>query len=276
MMKNMCIHYYFYLMKKRTDVLFIMSVRLHKDVRSYEVKRTDVSSCYIFIIKKLQSFLSEHWNRQEVCSGKILFQIVLDIRLRIFLNGSVLHRWIEVVEHRIEGDSPALDGLETQQGMVDAAQLARSDKDERITLLRYVVDGEKVLGKGDHQTAGSFHQYPVVAASQFEGGTFNLVEINGAPVDACGQVGRAGIGIDFGHGQTFPVFGQVSRAHDAAVEVDVLAMADVARLDELLGDDPVAFVGKFLGQPGCTIAFPGICIDATDKINVVRIHKDLF
>lgn len=42
MMKNMCIHYYFYLMKKRTDVLFIMSVRLHKDVRSYEVKRTDV------------------------------------------------------------------------------------------------------------------------------------------------------------------------------------------------------------------------------------------
>ncbi len=156
-----------------------MSVRLHKDVRSYEVKRTDVSSCYIFIIKKLQSFLSEHWNRQEVCFGKILFQIALDIRLRIFLNGSVLHRWIEVVEHRIEGDSPALDGLETQQGMVDAAQLARSDKDERITLLRYVVDGEKVLGKGDHQTAGSFHQYPVVAASQFEGGTFNLVEING-------------------------------------------------------------------------------------------------
>lgn len=42
MVKNMCIRYYSLAMKKRTDVLFAMSVRLHEDVRSFEVKRTFV------------------------------------------------------------------------------------------------------------------------------------------------------------------------------------------------------------------------------------------
>ncbi len=69
---------------------------------------------------------------------------------------------------------------------------------------------------------------------------------------------------------------QVTRTHDAAVQVDVFAMADIAGLDELLGDDPVAFAGKFLGQPGCTITLSGIRIDAAHEINVLCIHKVLF
>ena len=42
MVKNMCIRYYISCYKKRTDVLSVTSVRLHEDVRSFEVKRTFV------------------------------------------------------------------------------------------------------------------------------------------------------------------------------------------------------------------------------------------
>ncbi len=72
-------------------------------------------------------------------------------------------------------------------------------------LLRHIVDGEEIFGKGNHQTAGSFHQHPVVAAGQFEGSPFNLVEIDGTSVDAGGQVRRARIRENLGHGQPFPV-----------------------------------------------------------------------
>ena len=58
--------------------------------------------------------------------------------------------------------------------------------------------------------------------------------------------------------------------------VEVLGKADIAGLDEFLGDDPVTFAGQLPGQPGGTITLSGIRIDAADEIDVIHIHKDLF
>ena len=206
----------------------------------------------------------------------MLRQVAPDIRLRILLDGSILHRRIKVVKHRIENDSPALDSLETQQGMVDAAQLARSDEDERIMLLRHIVDGEEIFGKGNHQTAGAFYEHGIIAMGKFPGGTLYFSEVYRAHVYAGGEVVREGIGEYLGHGQPLFVFRQVAGSGEAAVQVDVLGMTGVAGLDELLGDDAQAALHKLTGVPGGAIAFSGICINAADEVDVFCFHYFVF
>lgn len=73
----------------------------------------------------------------------------------------------------------------------------------------------------------------------------------------CGRRGGgAGVGEYLGHGQPLFVFRQVASSGEAAVQVDVLGMAGVAGLDELLGDDAQAALYKLTGIPGGAIAFP--------------------
>ena len=80
-------------------------------------------------------------------------------------------------------------------------------------------------------------------------------------------MGRAGVGVDFGHGEAFTVFGQVARAHEATVEVDVFRVAYVAGLYRFLGDDAIALAHHLARQPGGAVAFSGIGVDAADEVN---------
>lgn len=82
-------------------------------------------------------------------------------------------------------------------------------------------------------------------------------------------MGGAGVGIDFGHGEPLAVFGQVSCAHEAAVQVDVLGMSGVACLDELLRDDALSACRPLGGEPGGAVALACIGVDAAYKVDVI-------
>ena len=159
--------------------------------------------------------------------------------------------------------------------MIDAAQFAGCYENEGIVFLGDVVYGEIFFRQGNHQAAGAFYQYDVVATGEFAGGALYFAEVDGAVVDTRRKVGRAGVGEDFGHGEPFFIFRQVACAHDTAVKVDVFGMAGVAGLDEFLGDDTLSVLGYLLGVPGGAVAFSGIGIDTADEIDV-GIHVFLY
>ena len=127
--------------------------------------------------------------------------------------------------------------------MVDAAQLSGGDKDKRVLLLRNVVYRQEIFGKGNHQTAGAFYEHGIIAMGKFPGGTLYFSEVYRALVYAGGEVGRAGIGEDFGHCKTLVILRQIAGAHDAAVQVDVLGVSGIAGLNEFLGDDALSVSG---------------------------------
>ena len=194
--------------------------------------------------------------------------IVLQVVLRIVADGRVLHFGVEVVEHGMEGNVSLLDGLKAQEGVADAAQLARSDEDEGTAARGDVVDGQQFFCQGNHQSAGTLHQDDFIPPGELVRGAANLLQVDGALVDAGGQVGRTGVGVDFGCGQAFLVFGQGFDAHQAAVQVDVLGVAHIAGLYEFLGDEVQAGPFQLLGEPACTVAFSGVSVDAADVIDV--------
>ena len=206
----------------------------------------------------------------------MLGQILLDVFHRVFLDSLILHGGIEVVEYRIECDAPVLDGFEAQQGVVDAAQLSGGDEDKRVLLFHNVVYRQEIFGEGNHQTSGSFYEHGIIAVGKFPGGTLYFHEVYRALVYAGGEVGGAGVGEYFGHGQPLFVFRQVAGSGEVAVQVDVLGMAGVAGLDELLGDDAQAALHKLTGIPGGAIAFSGICINAADEVDVFCFHYFVF
>lgn len=219
----------------------------------------------------LSFFLSfEYWYRQEAALREVAPEVAAQVLLRVLLDGGVGQSGIEVVEHGVEPDTAAGHGFQAEEGVVHAAQLARGDEDERIASFGDVVDGEVLVLQGDHQAAGTFDQHRVVAAGQFLRSLPDAFEVYFAAVDACGQVGRGGVGEDFGHGEAFAVFGQVAGAHEAAVQVDILAVAHVACLDEFLGDDASAFFDELRRIPGGTVGLSGIGVDAADEVDVVH------
>lgn len=77
-----------------------------------------------------------------------------------------------------------------------------------------------------------------------------------------------GVGIDFGGGQAFLVFGQGWQAHEAAVQADVFRAARVAGLYKFLGDDVQPGAAELLCQPSGAITFSGIGVDAADVIDM--------
>ena len=197
-------------------------------------------------------------------------EVAAQVLLRVLLDGGIGQGGVEIVEYGVESDIAAGHGFQAEQGVVHASQLARGDEDERITPFGDVVDGEVLVLQGDHQAAGTFDQHRVVAAGQFLRSLPDAFEVYFAVVDACGQVGRGGVGEDFGHGEAFTVFGQVTGAHKAAVQVDIFAVAHVACLDEFLGDDLSAFLDELRRIPGGAVGLSGIGVDAADEVDVVH------
>ena len=94
----------------------------------------------------------------------------LEVALGVGLDGGVGYRGVEVVEEVAHGDAAALDGFEAEQGVVDAAQFAAGDEDQGIALRLEVVDGEIILGEGDHQAAGAFDEDDIVTTGELVGG----------------------------------------------------------------------------------------------------------
>ena len=127
--------------------------------------------------------------------------------------------------------------------MIDTAQLAGCHEDKGVVLIGNVVYGEIFSGQGNHQSAGSFHEYGVVAAGKLLRGVLYFVEVDRTVVDACRKMGRAGIGEDFGHCKPLVILRQIAGAHDAAVQVDVLGVSGIAGLNEFLGDDTLPVPG---------------------------------
>ena len=80
-------------------------------------------------------------------------------------------------------------------------------------------------------------------------------------------MGRAGVGVDLGHGEAFTVFGEVAGAHEATMEVDIFGVAYVAGLYQFLGDDAIALAHHLARQPGGAVAFSGVGVDAADEVN---------
>ena len=94
----------------------------------------------------------------------------LEVALGVGLDSGVGYRGVEVVEEVAHEDAAALDGFETEQGVVDAAELAAGDEDEGIALRLEVVDGEIILGEGDHQSASAFDEDDIVTTGELVGG----------------------------------------------------------------------------------------------------------
>ena len=214
--------------------------------------------------------LTDDRDHVEPCPRKVPFHIVLQVATGIVPDGRVLHFGVEVVEHGVQGDVSLSDGFEAQEGVADAAQLARSDEDEGTSARGDVVDGKQLFRQGNHQSAGALHQDDFIATGQFVGGAANFLQVNGSSVYASGQMWRTGIGIDFRGRQSFLVFGQGFDAHQAPVQVDVLGVANVTGLYQFLGDDSQARPLQLLGKPAGAVALSGIRVDAADVVNFVH------
>ena len=102
----------------------------------------------------------------------------LEVALGVGLDGGVGYRGIKIVEEVAHGDVAALDGFEAEQGVVDAAELAAGDEDEGIALRLEVVDGEIILGEGDHQSASAFDEDDIVTTGELVGGGGDAKIIN--------------------------------------------------------------------------------------------------
>lgn len=106
----------------------------------------------------------------------------MQILTRIVEYGRILHLRIQVVDQHTQTDMPAPHGLQTQQGVVHAAQFARSHKDNGIVLLHDVVNGQHILRQGDHQSARTFKQHTVVTLAQLTGSVLDMLKIDGTVV----------------------------------------------------------------------------------------------
>ena len=102
----------------------------------------------------------------EFSLRKIFLQIPLDEELCILLYRPVLYRRVEVVQNGIQFDLPVFDGFQAEQCVVDTAQFAGSDKQQRVSLLRNIVNRQQFVGKRHHQASGSLEQDNVVTAAQ--------------------------------------------------------------------------------------------------------------
>lgn len=96
----------------------------------------------------------------------------------------VLYRRVEVVENGIQFDPPVFDGFQAEQCVVDTAQFAGSDKQQRVSLLRNIVNRQQFVGKRHHQASGSLEQDNVVTAAQLFCSTFYFVKVDGTSVYA--------------------------------------------------------------------------------------------
>ena len=172
---------------------------------------------------------------------------------------------IGVVEDRMEIDSMVSYSLERKDGMIDGSKTAVHHQDERQTARSYVVDGEEIVGDGDHQTAGTLDEDTIVAAEQFFRAVVDDVEGDVAAIDACSELRRAGVGVDQRCCGVVEILGKHLHIAEAAVSLDILRGADATGLYEFLSDDRQALLHPLRCKPCGAECLSGVGVDAADK-----------
>ena len=169
---------------------------------------------------------------------------------------------VGVVEDVFQIDSACSDGFKTEDGMVDRSEDAICDDSERQTARGDVVDGEKVVGDGNHESAGTLDEEDVVARCEELTAAVDGRKVDRAAVDTRGELCGGGVGEYDRRSGEVCVFRERACAGETAVELDVLGATYVAGLDEFLSYYRQASVHHLTCEPGCAVAFSGVSVDA--------------
>ena len=208
--------------------------------------------------------VAEDGDVEDGSAGKVAVNIAADEAAGVGGDDFVAVE-VGVIEHAVDCDAAALEGLEGQDGMVDRAKHTIGDDSDRQIARGNIVDGEEIVGDRHHQSAGAFDKDDIIARRECGGAAVNGREVNLAAVYARGELCRSRIAENDGRRGHVEVFGKRRDAEKAAVGVDVLGVADIAGLNEFLGCDSQAAVEILTGEPGSAVGLAGVGVDAGDK-----------
>lgn len=178
---------------------------------------------------------------------------------------------VGVVDHGGEGDAVGVEGVEGEEGVGDAAESTACGQHHGEVVVAHVVDGEVALGEGHHQSAGSFDEEGVVLGGELFSSLLDEGDVERTLIDHGGEVRGGGVGVYHRGGGVVEVGGGHLDTHDAAMHLDILAVADIAGLHKLLSDHRAAGEGEFAGQPTGDPTLTHISADAGDEEYIGKI-----
>ena len=90
--------------------------------------------------------------------------------------------------------------------MVDGAEDTVGHEYEGQLVRGHVIDGERVVVDGYHQSSGPFDEHAVVAGGELFRAFFYEAEVDSLTVESRCELGRGGVGEDYGCGGAVRVF----------------------------------------------------------------------